>query len=229
MANKKNKDNLSKKVATLAVLNNASLSTAEKVDRLLEIKQWDKEFKDTGGRLPGSTRKEGAAIKTIYKHEDQVYMEALSREFDKYKLDDETKRKMMENSRKTYSYEVGVQRLINKGDELRNKGKLEAVGQYLAALRLIMEYREKHKADAERVDTDGLWHKKSFFTVFNGMGIAYSKRGKITDAVENFQDAIKNAPNEKSREMAKSNLEKLKVAYEKKTGTRMHTFEQYPL
>jgi hypothetical protein len=218
----------SKKAATLAVLNDASLSTTQKVDKLLEIKQWGKEFKDIGKRVPGS-RKEGAAIRAVYEHEDKAYMEALSREFDKYKLDDKTKQQMMENARETYGYEIGVQRLINEGDELKNCGNpKEAVGKYLAALWLIEEYRKKHKADTERADADGLWYKKAIFMASNGMGIAYTKWNKIMPAIDGFQDAIENAPDEKLREMAKNNLEKLKEAYEKKTGTRIHTFEQYP-
>src|SRR3989344_6549264 len=125
---------VSKKIATLAVLNDASLSTTQKVDKLLEIKQWDKEFKDVGKRVPGSL-KDSAAIRAVYEHEDKAYMNALACEFDKYKLDDETKQQMMANARETYGYEVGVQRLINKGDELKNHGNpKEAVGKYLAAL-----------------------------------------------------------------------------------------------
>lgn len=208
---KKLKDGASKKEATLAVLNNVSLSTTEKVDKLLEIKQEDKEFKDTGERIPGS-RKESAATCAVYKHEDKIYMDALSREFDKYKLDNETKRRLLESAREKYGYEVGVLRLIKKGDKLRNSdNQKETIKQYILALRLMKEYREKHRADA-----DDQWCKKAIFMTCNGMGIAYAKWGKIMDAIENFQDAIENVPDEESRKIAKSNLEKFKEAYEKK-------------
>lgn len=50
--------------ATFEVLNDTSLSTAEKVDKLLDVKQKGKEFKDIGERVSGS-KKERAAIRAV--------------------------------------------------------------------------------------------------------------------------------------------------------------------
>ncbi len=57
----------SKDERVLAVLNNSALSVAGKVDKLLELQQESKIFKDVGERVPGS-RKELAAIRMIRKH-----------------------------------------------------------------------------------------------------------------------------------------------------------------
>lgn len=125
---------------------------------------------------------------------------------------------MNSSGKEKTEYEVKTQGLNDEGDRLRNAGQpKEAVKQYLDALSAMKDYRQKYSKDA-----DEQWCRKVIFMACNGMGIAYSKWGKPTDAVENFRDAIEHAPNEEARKVAESNLEKYKEAYEKKIGTRLH-------
>lgn len=210
---------VSKKQRTLTILNDSSLSTTEKVDGLLKIRQESRAFQDIGERIPGS-KKETAAIRVIYKHEDEIYMGKVAQEFDKYNLDEKTKQRMLDNARKTYGYEVGIQRLINKGDELKNRGyHKEAVKQCLDALYMVEEYRRKYPKDA-----DELWCKKAIFMASNGMGIAYSKWGKPMGAIDSFQDAISYAPNEEARRVATGNLERCEKVLKDKTGVEFNTY-----
>lgn len=212
MTEPKKKLKLSKKTRTLAILNDFTLSTAAKVDKLLALQQEGRRFKDYGPRVPGS-RKEISAIRLVCKHEDAEYMRNLSKEFDKHALNEETKKEMLLNAEKTYKYEVGVQRLINKGDELRKGGYHQgAVKEYLSALRLAREYRQLHHKEC-----GDLWLQKVLFMAYSGMGIANVKLDKPIQVVKNFQAAIENAPDEQSRSAAESNLKKYKSAYKEKT------------
>ena len=93
--------------------------------------------------------------------------------------------------------DVEVQKLMDTADDLRDKGKYkEAIRAYLDALNLVKAERKDGLADE-------LWCKKAIFVACNGMGIAYAKWGKPTDAIENFQDAIKYAPSEEAKKVAK--------------------------
>jgi tetratricopeptide (TPR) repeat protein len=207
-----------KKERIFTVLNNSSLSTQQKVDEILKIQQEGKVFKDVGPRVPGS-RKEGAALRTIYNYEDKIYKEKLSKAFYKYKLSEEVKRKNVNSAFKKYKYESGTQRLIEEGDYLRSSDDLkDALKRYLEALNLIAGYRNYLPRGTEE-----LWFKKAIFMTSNGMAIAYSKLGKPLEAIECFKDAIKHAPTKVARGFAEDNLKKLKEAYEKKTGSKIHT------
>ena len=108
--------------------------------------------------------------------------------------------------------DVEVQKLMDIADDLRKSGKYkEATGVYLDALRLMKSERESGNANE-------LWCKKVIFMACNGMGIAYSKLGFQTDALDNFADAVEHAPNDRARAVAMSNLEKLGKALKNKTG-----------
>ena len=68
-----------KDAATFAVLNDPALSTTEKVDKLLDVKQKGKEFKDIGERVAGS-KKERAAIRAVMESgSGDVFAEMINR------------------------------------------------------------------------------------------------------------------------------------------------------
>ena len=86
----------------------------------------------------------------------------------------------------------------------------DAVGKYLEAL-------NKSKEDWNSV-RDVEWQKKVIFQACNGMGISYAKWGKVSDAVENFSDAVKYAQSEEARIVALGNLRKYQQAVADKTN-----------
>ncbi len=102
--------------------------------------------------------------------------------------------------------DIKVQKMMDIADDLRDSGKYkEATQQYVDTMKLAREdWREGIK--------DELWQKNVICMACNGMGIAYAKWGKPTDAIENFQDAIKYAPSEEAKKIVIRNLEKYKKA-----------------
>lgn len=108
--------------------------------------------------------------------------------------------------------DVEVQKLMDAADGLREMGKhKEAIQYYINAMKIA---RDDWRAGIK----DELWQKEVIFMACNGMGISYSKLGKVADTIENFADAVLYAPSEKAREVAKSNLEKYQRAVKDKTG-----------
>lgn len=73
------KQGVSKDTATFAILTDASLSVTEKVDKILEVKQKGKAFKDVGERVAGS-KKERAAIRAVMESgSGDVFSEMVNR------------------------------------------------------------------------------------------------------------------------------------------------------
>jgi tetratricopeptide (TPR) repeat protein len=107
--------------------------------------------------------------------------------------------------------DVEVQKLMDVADELRNNGKhQEAIKHYLDAMKTA-------RKDLKDGIKDELWQKKVIFMACNGMGIAYAKLGKVTDAIDNFVDAVSYAPTEEAKRTAKSNLGKYQKTVKDKT------------
>lgn len=99
--------------------------------------------------------------------------------------------------------EIEVQLLMNQAEALRESSKYsEAIKVYLKA---IGEAGEIYKAGKQ----DDLWIKKVISMAGNGMGICYSKWGFTLEAIDNFIDAEKHAPDEESRRLIRRNLDKL--------------------
>jgi len=102
---------------------------------------------------------------------------------------------------------------MDKADDLRESNKhKESIRYYLDALNLARD-------DWNDGIKDELWQKKVIFMACNGMGIAYAKLGKSMDALDNFTDAVLYAPTEKTKQVAKRNLDKYQKALKDKVGS----------
>ena len=116
-------------------------------------------------------------------------------------------------------YEVDIQNLFNMADKAMSSGDYDiAIKHYLDAL----ELSRKEKGDGGIAEDE--WHGKVWFMACNGMGIAYSKWGKMLDAIENFQDALVFAPNKEAQEVAQRNIDKYKKAVKDKLDINIHTY-----
>lgn len=108
--------------------------------------------------------------------------------------------------------DIEVQKLMDDASDLQVEDKyFDSIGKYLEALKIV-------KKDWGHGTEDVDWQKKAISMACNGMGIAYAKLGNISDAIENFSDAVEYAPNEEARDVVLRNLRRYQQAVADKTN-----------